>query len=211
MTSETIGFSCKLQKAVRHDPNFLSRVMYNYDPETEQQSLQWKKCAKLAATSSQCWSFFLTFKVLCIRSLFHLVRLSMGIFTASFWDEWGKMWGANSLRCGRTETGCCTMTMRLHTPHALWGISWQKNNVTTVPHPAYSPDLAHCDFYVFPKMKLCLKGRHFISIEEIQAESQQVLNTLRLAVFNECFQKWQNHWDHCIQAQGHYFEGDGVN
>jgi hypothetical protein len=26
------------------------------------------------------------------------------------------------------------------------------------PHPTYSPDLAPCDFYVFPKMKLRLKG-----------------------------------------------------
>jgi len=27
-----------------------------------------------------------------------------------------------------------------------------KNNMTTVLHPAYSPDLAPCDFYAFPKM-----------------------------------------------------------
>jgi len=39
----------KLQKAVRHDLNFLSRVitgdeswLYNYDPETKQHSSQWK-------------------------------------------------------------------------------------------------------------------------------------------------------------------------
>jgi len=39
----------ELQNAVRHDPNFLSRVitgdescLYNYDPETKQQSSQWK-------------------------------------------------------------------------------------------------------------------------------------------------------------------------
>ena len=39
----------ELQKAVRHDPNFLSRVitgdeswLYNYDLETKQQSSQWK-------------------------------------------------------------------------------------------------------------------------------------------------------------------------
>jgi len=86
-----------------------------------------------------------------------------------------------------------------------------KNNMTTVPNPAYSPDLAPCDFYVFPKMKLRLKGWHFISIEEIQAESQQVLNTLTLADLNECFQKWQNCWDRCIEAQGDYFEGNGRN
>jgi len=83
--------------------------------------------------------------------------------------------------------------------------------MTTVPHPAYSPDLAPCDFYVFPKIKLRLKGRRFVSIEEIQAESQQVLNTLTPEDFNECFQKWQNRWDRCIQAQGDYLEGDGEN
>jgi len=66
-----------------------------------------------------------------------------------------------------------------------------KNNVTTVPHPAYSPDLVPCDFYVFPKMKLRLKRRRFASIEEVQAESQQILNKLKPADFNECFRKWQ--------------------
>jgi len=86
-----------------------------------------------------------------------------------------------------------------------------KNNMTTVPHPAYSPHLAPCDFYVFPKMKLRLKGRRFISTEEIQAESQHALNTLTPADFSECFQKWQNRWDRCIQAQGDYFESDGGN
>ena len=60
-------------------------------------------------------------------------------------------------------------------------------------------------------MKLRLKGQRFTSIEEIQAKSQPVLNTLTPADFSECFQKWQNRWDRCIQAQGYYFEGDGGN
>jgi len=64
-----------------------------------------------------------------------------------------------------------------------------KNNITIVRHPACSPELAPCDFYTFPKMKLQLKGRPSISIEEIQAESQQVLNTLTVADFSECFQQ----------------------
>jgi len=64
---------------------------------------------------------------------------------------------------------------------------------------------------VFPKIKLRLKERRFASIEEVQAESQQILNTLTPADFNECFQKWQNRSDRCIQAQSDYFEGDGGN
>ena len=62
---------------------------------------------------------------------------------------------------------------------------------------------------MFPKMKLQLKGQRFLSIEEFQAEPQQVLNTLTQENFKECFQKRQNRWDRCIQAQGAYFEGDG--
>jgi len=73
-----------------------------------------------------------------------------------------------------------------------------KNNMTTLLHPAYSP----CDFCLFPKMKLRFKVRRFVSIEKIQAELQQVLNTLTPADFNKCFQKWQNRWNRCIQAQG---------
>jgi hypothetical protein len=32
-------------------------------------------------------------------------------------------------------------------------------NTTVIPHPPYSPDLAPCDLFLFPKMKLKLKGR----------------------------------------------------
>jgi hypothetical protein len=52
--------------------------------------------------------------------------------------------------------------------------------MAVIPHPPYSPDLAPCDFFLFPKMKFKLKGLRFdtIFIEEIQADSQRVLDTL---------------------------------
>jgi hypothetical protein len=31
--------------------------------------------------------------------------------------------------------------------------------VTVLPHPPYSPDLAPCDFFFFPKLKFQLSGR----------------------------------------------------
>ena len=92
--------------------------------------------------------FFLTFEELCIRSLFYLVRLSMGIFTARFWDEWGKMWGAKRPEMWKNEDWL------LHHDKAPAHTSLvvreflTKNNMTTVPRPAYSPDLDPCDFYV---------------------------------------------------------------
>jgi len=81
------------------------------------------------------------------------------------------------------------------------------NNMTVVPHPPYSPDLATSDFFLFPKLKMKLKGRRFQTVEEIQAESLAVLNTLRENDFQECFKNWQHRWDRC-QASGDYFETD---
>jgi histone-lysine N-methyltransferase SETMAR len=33
------------------------------------------------------------------------------------------------------------------------------NNMTVVPHPPYSPNLAPCEFFLFPKLKMKLKGQ----------------------------------------------------
>ena len=84
-----------------------------------------------------------------------------------------------------------------------------KNKMAVIPHPLYSPDLAAHAFFLFPKMKLKLKGRQFYTTEEIQAESQRVLDTLIEKDFQEAFQKWKRQWDRCLHAGGNYFEGNG--
>jgi hypothetical protein len=51
------------------------------------------------------------------------------------------------------------------------------NNMVTVPQAPYSPDLAPCDFVLFPKLKMKLKGRRFETMSDIQMESQSVLTS----------------------------------
>ncbi len=34
----------------------------------------------------------------------------------------------------------------------------EKNKIWLIPHPPYSSDLASCDFFIFPKLKLVMKG-----------------------------------------------------
>jgi hypothetical protein len=58
-------------------------------------------------------------------------------------------------------------------------------------------------------MKLKLKGRRFDTIEEIQAESRRVLDTLTAKDFQEAFQKWRRRGDRCLHAGRIYFEVDG--
>jgi len=88
---------------------------------------------------------------------------------------------------------------------------FQKHYSDSPSSTPYSPDLAPCDFFLFPKMKLRLKGRRFDMTEEIHAESQEVIDTLTFENFQGCLKSWETRWDRRIHAQGDYFEGDGGN
>ena len=43
-----------------------------------------------------------------------------------------------------------------------------RDEIKTVPHPPYSPDLAPCDFWMFPRLREKLRGRRFEDVEEIK-------------------------------------------
>ena len=58
-------------------------------------------------------------------------------------------------------------------------------------------------------MKLKLKGRRFDTVDEIQIESQALLDGLVDKDFQKAFAAWQKRWGRCITSQGDYFEGDG--
>jgi hypothetical protein len=60
-------------------------------------------------------------------------------------------------------------------------------NMAVVPHPPYSPDLAPCDFFLFPKMKSKLKRRSFQDVTEIQEQSLTVLHAIPKSQFQRCF------------------------
>jgi hypothetical protein len=78
--------------------------------------------------------------------------------------------------------------------------------MTVVPHSPYSPDLAPSDFFLFHKMNIKLKRQRFDTVEEIQAETQTVLNILSKKHFQDAFQKWQKRWDQCVRSQRDYLK-----
>jgi hypothetical protein len=85
-----------------------------------------------------------------------------------------------------------------------------KNKIAVVQHPPYSVDLAPSTFFLFPEMKIKLKGRRFDTVEEIQAETHIVLSTQTEKHFEDTVQKSQKLWVRCVRSQGDYFEGDGI-
>jgi hypothetical protein len=47
--------------------------------------------------------------------------------------------------------------------------------ITVSEHPAYSPDLAPRDFFLFPKIKEILKRGHFDDIDDIRSNTTAAL------------------------------------
>ena len=76
--------------------------------------------------------------------------------------------------------------------------------IKTVPHPSYSPPLAPCDFWSFPKLTSC----RCETIEEMKEAVTKVIDMLTQEDFYEAFQKLLERHNKCIAAGGDYFEGD---
>ena len=73
----------------------------------------------------------------------------------------------------------------------------------TVPQPPYSPDLAPCDFWLFPK----LRGCHYETIEKMKEAVTKAIDTLTQEDFYGAFQKLLERYK-CIAAGRDYFKGD---
>ena len=168
-----------LKENAANNPSFLSNVItgdetwvYAYDPESKTQSSQWKSPGSPQLKKARQVRSNVKSMLICFfdqKRIVHKEFVPPG--NAAFYVEVLKrlrvMCKGSDLISGGTTHGCSTMTMRQLTD----------NNMTVVPHPPYSPDIAPSDFFLFSKLKMKLKGRRF-QTEEIQAESQAVLNTL---------------------------------
>jgi hypothetical protein len=60
-----------------------------------------------------------------------------------------------------------------------------------IPHLPYSPDLAPCDFALFPKLKMKLEGRRFETVSDIQRESQAVLDNIKENYVHGVLEAWK--------------------
>ena len=75
--------------------------------------------------------------------------------------------------------------------------------IKTFFQPPYSPDLAPCDSWLFPKPRGC----HYDIIEEMKEAVTKIIDTLIQEDFYGAFQKLLKRYK-CIAAGGDYFKGD---
>ena len=80
-----------------------------------------------------------------------------------------------------------------------------QNNTVMMPRPPYSPDMAPCGFFLFPKIKRTLKGRRFTAIDDIKSASLKELKAIPKIEFEKCFENWKKRWHKCIIYNGDHF------
>jgi hypothetical protein len=75
---------------------------------------------------------------------------------------------------------------------------FEPRNVTTLYHPPYSPDLRPPDYFLLPKLKMKLKGLHFVDVAEIQEAITDELKNVQKEEFSAAFQKRYDRAKACL-------------
>jgi len=96
---------------------------------------------------------------------------------------------------------------RAHVAHTVQEFL-AKKEIEIVPHPAYSPDLASNDFFLYPSVKKHLKGKRFANVTEALKSLEANLKRLSKNGFQHVFLEWQRRWKKCILLEGEYIERD---
>ncbi|EGI70371.1 Histone-lysine N-methyltransferase SETMAR, partial [Acromyrmex echinatior] len=81
-----------------------------------------------------------------------------------------------------------------------------KNHILTINHSPYSPDMAPCDFYLFGKMHLFMKGKRYVDVEDIQRACTTILKDVPLNDIKHSFEMLLDRAKRCIESDGDYFE-----
>lgn len=97
-------------------------------------------------------------------------------------------------------------------PHIAYNtvLKLEEWGVRLLAHPPNSPNLAPCDFALFPKLKEPLRGTKFANLAELQKETLRILRKMPKQVFFQAISDLTIRWQKCLSLGGSYFEGAHV-
>lgn len=207
------------------EPDLLQRVItgdeswiFEYDPETKRQSLQWKspgspRPVKARQSRSQIKLMLIVF--FDVRGIVHMEFLPQGTtvnqhvyrevlrrLLRSVREKRRELWGANSWLLHHDNAPA-------HNALSIRQFLAERN-VTVLDQPPYSPDLAPCDFFLFPKLKEVIKGVRFPDVDDIRRAVTTELRRIPEESFQGCMLAWQQRMQKCMRLQGDYFEGQNL-
>ena len=201
-----------LEKVITGDESWI----FEYDPETKRQSCQWKspgspRPKKARMQKSQVKVMLITFfdhqGIVHHEYVPHDQTVNQHFYTEVLTRMMAK------IRHKRRELWVSNTWILHHDnapAHAALSVRQflATKQVTILDYPPYSPDLAPCDYLLFPKLKGTIKGTRFEGVEDIKSNVTSLLKRITKEDFAECFQAWRRRMEKCTEVQGDYFEGN---
>lgn len=218
-----VDLSRDVLEQLEGNPEFLDNVItgdetwvFQYDPETKRQSLQWKTAGsprpkKARMSRSRVKVMLIVF--FDNKGLVHHEFVPQGqTVNQHFYKEVLSRLIARIRRSRRDLWENNRWILHHDNAPAHNALSIRQflaeKQITTLEHPPYSPDLAPCDFWLFPKVKSVLKGSHFEGVEDIQEHVTNTLRAIKKEEFKGCFEAWKGRIQKCVDFEGEYFEGE---
>ncbi|UYV84494.1 hypothetical protein LAZ67_X002369 [Cordylochernes scorpioides] len=209
----------ELLDLIQNEPGFLNSVvtgdeswMFEYDPESKRQScaLHTKSSPrpkKARMSKSRIKTMIIVF--FDIRGIVHCEFVPQGqtVNSAFYLEVLRRL----KRRIARVRTDIKDTVKLYHdnaTSHTAFIITnfLARSNTPVIPHPPYSLDLAPCDSFLFPRLKIEMKGKHWETVENIQHHVTTFFRSIPVEEFQGAFQAWQTRVRKCIDAGGMYFE-----
>lgn len=209
-----------LQEMRKNKSKFFDRIVtqdetwvHHFDPESKEQSKEWKEKGSPAPRK------------------FKKVRRCGKVMASIFWDVKGILM-IDYLEKGKTINGkyYADLLVKLReaikekrrgklskTPLLLQDnasvhtaqiavASAHNCGFQLLDHPAYSPDLAPSDFYLFPTIKRELRGKIFDSDDEVIDAVEDILGEKDEEFFKNGIYKLEDRWTRCVEKDGDYVE-----
>jgi transposase len=79
---------------------------------------------------------------------------------------------------------------------------FDNNGMQRALHPPYSPDLAHCDFFLFGYIKEKLRGQSFDTSDELLTAITGICESIQKVTLEKVFCEWQARLARCVRDNG---------
>lgn len=204
----------------RNSQEFLRRVVtvdetwiHYYTPESKRQSKQWifrgesapKKAKTVPSAGKVMATIFWDSNGIILMDFLQKGRTITGQYYSELLDRF-------DIKLKETRPHLAKKKVLFHHDNApahssrIVAAKLHELHYELLPHPPYSPDLAPCDFFLFPNMKTWLGGKKFSSNEEVIVETEAYFEEFDKSYFLEGLKKWQKRWEKCIVLKGDYVE-----
>ena len=207
-----------LLKPFRSKDDFLLHLVtvdetwvHSYEPENKAQSRQWvgpgsprpKKFKTQPSAGKVMATVFWDTKGVIMLEFLPKRNTITGVYYANLLDQ---LRTAIREKCqGKLSKGVLLQqdNARVHTCKVAMD-AVELNVYELILHPAYSPDLAPSDFFLFPNLKKDISGLHFRSDEEVVTAVEKWVNGKDPDFFSSGLMALEHRWSKCITLEGNY-------